>query len=91
MSEGKRVRKHNPEHDMAQDAAKHSGHVMSANEGQTRAEVFESAVRDCANFGIYYANPGGELTDVDNQRVDRLSDLRDRLTSRIDSLQDGRS
>tara|TARA_R110002126_G_scaffold128379_1_gene270962 strand:- start:849 stop:1118 length:270 start_codon:yes stop_codon:yes gene_type:complete len=89
MSDAKR--KHNPEHDMAQDAAKHSGHVMSANEGQTRAEVFESAVRDCANFGIYYANPGGELTDVDNQRVDRLSDLRDRLTSRIDSLQDGRA
>ena len=91
MSEGKRVRKHNPEHDMAQDAAKHMGHVMSADEGQNRAEVFESAVRDCANFGIYYSNLTGERIDIDNQRVDRLSDLRDRLTSRIDSLQDGRA
>ena len=85
MSEGKRVRKHNPNHDMALDAPKHMGHVMGPYMDMDRGEIFESVVRDCANFGIYYA-PTGERVEVDNQRIDRLTDLAGRIETAITAI-----
>ena len=86
MSEGKRVRKHNPNHDMALDAPKHMGHVMGPYMDMDRGEIFESVVRDCANFGIYYSNLTGERVEVDNQRIDRLTDLAGRIETAITAI-----
>ena len=84
MSDAKR--KHNPDHDMALDAPKHMGHVMGPYLDMDRGEIFESVVRDCANFGIYYSNLTGERVEVDNQRIDRLTDLAGRIETAITAI-----
>ena len=88
MSDGKRERKHNSEHDMAQDSvvSKHV-QIMGPHEGQSRIEILRGIEQDIANHAAY--------SKADNllatcHFVDRLAGLQWRIGQAINSIQDGR-
>ena len=88
MSDAKRERTHNPEHDLAQDAVPRMAQSMGPYESQTKREVLESITLDVRNHGMYGAGAVREVTD---HEVSRLCGLRDRIDAAIGAIQDGRA
>ena len=82
---------HSSKNQVAQDAVPQMSHNLTPFFQMTLSEVFDSVVRDLSNFAIYYSSVSGAVTTVDNHRIERLTDLRDRIDTAIEALHDGRS